>query len=582
MILDIALALTALGATLFAGMPLVFRLCERGMWLSKMVLSFVVGFVLLSLIGVLATLLDLASFIFIFQTGMILAGVALSVYYRDRILGQGGPDDGVPQDRDDHLDRDDRLVLAMAALYLLIGLFYFDRIIMWMGGDAVAHASIIRMLLEGEPVPISVYPFGSYWEYYPKAFHLYSFYWAKAFPILNVIQTIPVLLSTMTPLLLYSIVREMGKRNEAVYAFVLACFVFSAHYSYLIWAGYPTLAAEMLLVAGILAVLVDLRLLALILPGILFTHTREMVLAVGTLFSWGAATRLKRFLPIILAGGAAITAALFLVSAEVHPPEFLLSVATSQKLASEYAARWYPAFLSLFGAVIALKRRDQLDRLALAWAVVTIAIVLLADTGPLDFVGTADRLMLVLYLPLGLLAAVGLSEMDGGSDRGVSASFALVLLLVGVAGMGAVFYSYAGSWELPQEDYDAIMWLSGQNLSDAAIINLDETGAWIYPMTGISVKVPRGCSSPTDVHYYHIAQSISSDPNDEKVLDEIRQMLHGEVIVYVSSVSISRPGHVPPFVEFGRIYPKANLCFSQEKYELIYDRGAKIFRMKKS
>ncbi len=577
MILDIALALTALGATLFAGMPLVFRLCERGMWLSKMVLSFVVGFVLLSLIGVLATLLDLASFIFIFQTGMILAGVALSVYYRDRILGQGGPDDGVPQDRDDHLDRDDRLVLAMAALYLLIGLFYFDRIIMWMGGDAVAHASIIRMLLEGEPVPISVYPFGSYWEYYPKAFHLYSFYWAKAFPILNVIQTIPVLLSTMTPLLLYSIVREMGKRNEAVYAFVLACFVFSAHYSYLIWAGYPTLAAEMLLVAGLLAVLVDLRLLALILPGILFTHTREMVLAAGALLAWAAAARLSRYLRYILVGGAALTAVAFLVSPATHPPEFLLSVAASQKLASEYAARWYPAFLSLFGAAIAIQRRDQLDRLALAWAVVTIVIVLLADTGPLAFVGTADRLMLVLYLPLSLLTAVALSRMDG-DDKRVSASFVLVLLLVGTAGMGAVFNSYAESWGLPQEDYDAIMWLSEQDLSDPVVINLDETGAWVYPVLGIEVAINRGVPI---WRYYHISQGILKDPNGEQLIEQMRHLNREEVIVYVSSVSISRPKHVPPFAEYSRVHPDGDLHFSQERYDLIYDDGARIFRVKK-
>jgi hypothetical protein len=564
LILDVALALTALGATLVCGMPLVFRFCEKGMWLSKMVLSFVVGYVLLSLLGVVAILLGLDSFIFIFQTGMILAGVVLSVHYRGRILDRGG------------LDREDRLVLGMAALYLLIGLFYFDRIIMWMGGDAVAHASIIRMLLEGEKVPISVYPFGSYWEYYPKAFHLYSFYWARAFPILNVIQTIPVLLSAMTPVLLYSLAREMGKRNEAVYAFVLACFVFSAHYSYLIWAGYPTLAAEMLLVASLLAVLVDWRLLALLLPGVLFTHTREMVLAAGALLAWAAATRLGRFIPIILAGGVALTAALLLLSPIPHPPEFLLSVATSQKLASEYAARWYPAFLSLFGAIIALQRRDRMDRLALAWAAATIVIVFLADCGPLGFVGTADRLMLVFYLPLSLLAATALSRMDGGDGR-VSASFVLVLFVVGVAGMGAVFSSYAGSWGLPQEDYDAIMWLSGENLPDVAVINLDETGAWIYPIMGIKVSIPRVGPG----RYYHIAQGVLRDPNDEKVLDQMRHLSHEEVIIYVSSVSISRPGHVPPFAEYNSEYPKINLSFLQENYDLLYDRGAKIFRVKR-
>ena len=554
--MDVALALMALIITLVCGAPWIYRFCDRGSTLTKMVLSFVLGYVLLSLAGVLAVLLEVDPFIL--QTGMVLLGGALAVRYRDRFIGG--------------LDGDDQLVLGMAALYLLMGLFIFDRIVMWMGGDAVAHASIIRMLLEGEKVPVSVYPFGSYWEYYPKAFHLYSFYWAAAFPVLNVIQTIPVLLSTITPLLLYSVVREMGRRSEAVYAFVLACFVFSAHYSYLIWGGYPSLAAEMVLVASLLAVLVDKRLLALFLPSILFTHTRLMVLAAGALAAWGAATIRSRAIPYLLAGGVALAAALLLISPAVHQPEFLVSVATSQKLASEYAARWYPAFLSLFGAAIALQSRDRFDRLALAWAGAVVAIVILADAGPLAFVGTADRLILLLYLPLSLLAALALSRMEG-DDKRIRASFVLVLLLVGTAGMGAVFSSYAQSWGLPKEDYDAIVWLSEQNLSDPIVINLDETGAWIYPITAID-----GAGWMRSTSW--VAKGILKDPNDEKALEEMRRMRHEEVIVYVSSVSISRPGHISPFAVFTK-YPDGNLGFSQENYELIYDDGARIFRVKK-
>lgn len=557
LILDVALALMALIITLVCGAPWIYRFCDRGSTLTKMVLSFVLGYVLLSLAGVLAVLLEVDPFLL--QTGMVLLGGALAVRYRDRFIGG--------------LDGDDRLVLGMAALYLLMGLFIFDRIVMWMGGDAVAHASIIRMLLEGEKVPVSVYPFGSYWEYYPKAFHLYSFYWAAAFPVLNVIQTIPVLLSTITPLLLYSVVREMGRRREAVYAFVLACFVFSAHYSYLIWGGYPSLAAEMVLVASLLAVLVDKRLLALFLPSILFTHTRLMVLAAGALAAWGAATIRSRAIPYLLAAGIALAAALLLISPVVHQPEFLVSVATSQKLASEYAARWYPAFLSLFGAAIALQSRDRLDRLALAWAGAVVAIVLLADAGPLAFVGTADRLILLLYLPLSLLAALALSRMEG-DDKRVRASFVLVLLLLGTAGMGAVFSSYAQSWGLPKEDYDAIIWLSGQDLSDPIVINLDETGAWIYPITAIN-----GAGWMRSTPW--VAKEILKDPNDEKALEEMRRMRHEEVIVYVSSVSISRPGHISPFAEYFGVYPDGDLHFSPERYDLIYDEGARIFRVKK-
>ena len=173
-----------------------------------------------------------------------------------------------------------------------------------------------------------------------------------------------------------------------------------------------------------------------------------------------------------------------------HKPEFLISIFTNQNLAGEYAARWYPAFLSLFGAVIAFSRRDRMDILALSWAGAVALMVLLADTGPLRFVGSADRLLLGLYLPLSLLAASALSKMDGAGPK-VRAGFMLVLILCGALGMGAVFYSYAGSWAIPQEDYRAIMWLGEQNYSDALCINLDETGAWVYPLTGMQVANPR-------------------------------------------------------------------------------------------
>ncbi|HOO54550.1 MAG TPA: hypothetical protein PLM24_00200 [Methanothrix sp.] len=567
MMLNVALALTALGVTLVCGMPLVFRFSERGRWLAKMALSFVLGYVLLSLLGVMANLFEVDPFPL--QTGMVLAGAALSVHYKERICGG--------------LDRYDWLALGTGSLYLLFCLLFFDRIIMWMGGDAVAHASITRMLLEGEQMPVSVYPVGSYWEYYPKGFHLYSFYWAKAFPILNVVQTIPVLISATTPILLYTIVREMGRRDEALYTFILACFVFPAHYSYLIWAGYPTATAEMLFVASILALLVDRRLLPMLLLCMLFTHPRELVLVGGVLFAWAAATRLRRSLPyIILAGSLALIVAAFTMLLAVHPPDFLISIVTSQELASEYAARWYPAFLSLFGALVALQRRDQLDRLALAWTGAMVIIVLLADCGLLGFVGTADRLMLVLYLPLSLLAAVALSRMDG-SDKKISASFMLMLLLTGTLGMGAVFYSYAGSWGLPQEDYDAIMWLSGQNMSDAICINPDETGGWVYPIAGI--EVANQIMGPQ--MYYGFApynrrffMDLATDPSSTAVIDAMKRSEEMTVLIYVSNVSLSRPGYVPPFASHRSEYPVLNLNFSENYYRQIYDDGARIFEFK--
>ena len=146
-------------------------------------------------------------------------------------------------------EKESELVLVFDLIYLLGCLYFFDSIIMWMGGDALGHASIISYLLDGSSVPVSVYPFGAKWDYYPKAFHMYSFFWASLLPIgvVRLIQAVPVIVTTVTSLLVYSVVRESGKREIALYAFVIACFCFIQHSSYLIWAGYPAATAEMLL-----------------------------------------------------------------------------------------------------------------------------------------------------------------------------------------------------------------------------------------------------------------------------------------------------------------------------------------------
>jgi hypothetical protein len=51
----------------------------------------------------------------------------LSIRFRQKLRGE--------------LDGSDGLVLAMTLIYIIAGLAFFDHIKMWMGGDAVAHAS---------------------------------------------------------------------------------------------------------------------------------------------------------------------------------------------------------------------------------------------------------------------------------------------------------------------------------------------------------------------------------------------------------------------------------------------------------
>lgn len=548
-------------------MPFVLKAGRRT--LTRISLSFALGYVLLATAGMLGSQLNMNPIIL--QIFVAMAGVILCIrfYFLNRSELKGS----VFLD----FDRKDWIVLGSFSIYMFICILFFDRLVIWMAGDAVAHSEMIRMLIDGQTLPIKLPLLGNYWEYYPKGFHYYAYFWTKAFPLLDVVQTVPALINAFTPMLLYSILREIGQDSASSYAFLLSSFAFSTHYSYLIWGGYPSAAAEMLLVAAVLACILKMRIILIALfLGMLFSHPRILALGVGFLLFWWLAEDLRQRLSArhfyMLAG-----CFLFLVAAYVsmHRPEYLVSIFSDQDLASQFVARWYPGLLALFGAAIAAVRGGQLNRMALLWAGSWILAVLMADSGLLSILGTADRLMLSLYLPLSILAALALERMDGGDLR-IRASFLLVLIAVGAASMGPVLYSYASAWGLPQEDYDATIWLSGQNLSDAVCINVDEIGAWIYPLTGIPASNARIAATG---FAYGLPERIRIDPGNSTVVGELRSIGHENVLIYVSSVSLLRPGHTPPFAGHGP-FPLLNLSYPEEVYELLYDKGARIYRVR--
>jgi len=564
LISDLLLILGALAITTLCGLPLVWR--SRLRLVTVISLSFAAGFVIISSAGILGALFGIGP-------AAMQAVAALASASACAVSLARHEEMPILQAR---VDRGDSLVLCSGLIYLLICILFFDRIAMWMGGDAVAHSEMIRMLIDGQSLPVSLPQMGSYWEYYPKGFHYYAYPFAAMSSVLDSVQAIPALLTAITVVLLYSIVREIGSCGEGVYASLISCLLFPAHYSYLIWGGFPSAAAEMLLVASLLAALTRTYLLPLMLLGVLISHARVLALALGVLFCWMASERIGRRAAVALATLAAVLVLAFAAHGVMHPPAYLLSILSSRANASDFVARWYPALLSIFGAAISIARRGRLDRLALAWACAVLAIVFLADSGPLEFVGSADRLLLGVYLPLSILSATALYRMDGADGR-LRRAFVLMLLLLGSSSMAVVLYSYAGSWALPEDDYEAIAWLGEQNLTDAVCINIDETGAWVYPMTGIRVCRPRMAALGFS---YDLPARIARDPGEPALLDELRSIGQQNVLVYVSSVSIERPGLVPPFVEHVGAYPGVNLSYPAEEYELLYERGARIYRVR--
>jgi hypothetical protein len=123
------------------------------------------------------------------------------------------------------------------------------------------------------------------------------------------------------------------------------------------------------------------------------------------------------------------------------------------------------------------------------------------------------------------------------------------------------------------------MWLSGQNLSDAVCINLDETGAWVYPLTGIRVANPRMelGAPPFD---RDLIPKIIADPGNLDVTRAHGSFGQARYLIYISSVSLFRPGYVRPFAEYSQIYPVVNMSFPEASYELLYNRGARIYRVR--
>ena len=637
-------ALIILSLTVLCGAPFVYHLNKNNNIITKLSLSFVIGYTLLSLTGLLANIVGTNPF-FAQLLILFLSAVSFFVLARNRFSG-------IKFKRSDtqlktiwirgRLETEDKLVLVFGLIYLLGCLYFFDSIIMWMGGDAQGHASIIRYLLDGASVPVSVYPFGTNWECYPKAFHLYSYFWASLLPIgmVRLIQAVPVIVTTVTSLLVYSVVRESGKREIALYAFVIACFCFVQHSAFLIWAGYPAGAAEMLLVGIVLAILVDRRFLPLLIVGIAFTHTRFLVYCAAIVFVWmgvecifrlfrgewktnsGDKTNTKTkkhlaFYSVVTVAGIVISIIISFILIKtgilqcnaVHSPIFLTELATNRELTVEYIARWYPAVLSVVGMVVAAFKRDKLDRIVFAWFGGIIAVVILVDTGLLDLPISVDRAFTKLYVPLSILAAYPIYAVqryltvtnfansnknknkndsrskDKGRDKDrkqmrVVLVLAIMLLLIGGVSTGVVFKSYVDPWAIPEADYRAMVWMNEQRFDNAICINLDTVGRWIYPFTGIPVSNPRSVPRPDVTR----EGQVIGHPNDAATLDSLYNdsMRYEHVLLYVSNVTNTRPGHKPPFSRSHEYYPNVNVSnFNATFYDLIYGRdNAYVFEYK--
>jgi len=125
-----------------------------------------------------------------------------------------------------------------------------------------------------------------------------------------------------------------------------------------------------------------------------------------------------------------------------------------------------------------------------------------------------------------------------------------------------------------------MVWMNEQKFENAICINLDTVGRWIYPLTGIPVSNPRSVPRPDITR----EGQVIGNPNDPKTLEMLYNdsMRYEHVLLYVSNVTNTRPGHKPPFSRFNEHYPNVNVSnFNATFYDLVYARDdAYVFEYK--
>ena len=85
LILDILLTLSVLGTTTICAAPIVFSMAPEARWLTKMALSFVLGFTLITLAGIFSAFLGVNPMML--QGGVVLAGFGLFLHDWKKIAG---------------------------------------------------------------------------------------------------------------------------------------------------------------------------------------------------------------------------------------------------------------------------------------------------------------------------------------------------------------------------------------------------------------------------------------------------------------------------------------------------------------
>jgi hypothetical protein len=567
-------------ATTAVGFP-VLKEVKISRTSSKIFLSFSLGFGLISLTGIVANL----SNIHVFNSQLIAFALfaSLSVFRISKI----GSDFKV--DAIQGLKQNSIFILYVLTSSIAL-LVFFSKIVMWTAGDGIFHASMIRNIVEGISLPLNL-DYLDHFAFYPKLFHFYSAFFVKflGFETIQVMKIIPLLIVIIASIGIYALSKELGFDEPVPLLSFLVSLAIWEHIFPLIWMGYPQLTSEMFIIASVLLLFIETRdggMPRFSFIPILFlflSHQRHflfiipMFIWIFTRYSLNLSSRKSALFVIYTFVGMVVFFTYIDLSGRFIFPAYLGWFFRNPKFKWDILFIWNVSIFAYYSVLTsAFKKKER--GLELLWVILIswFILAILVDSRVIGIESVGDsRIYAKIFIPISIFAGLSFSRLIESVKRKKVITYLLYFNIFLVFGLllnnAFVNTSTRIDWALSSADYDALIFLNEKN---GIVVNVDNTGAWAYPISGLNVTNPR-------VGLQLIERSeLIQNPNSEvslEMIDELKKK-NQEVFIFVSSVSVNRPG----YWIFMERYPVVDVKnFEYPNYELVYEKeNAFVFRFR--
>jgi hypothetical protein len=544
---------------------------------SKIFLGFAIGFGIIALGGMIGNVIEIDFFILPVVSTLLIILLFVNNYIKK---ASNNLHETLGNIKENHA------IYIFGVLATLVLVYLFSQIVMWTAGDGTFHSSVIRLIVEGEKTPVKLFPPGGNYENYPKGFHFYSAFFVKLFRF-NVVQTmktIPILITVITSLGIFSLTRELNFPEPLPALAFMVSFAFWKHFYPLVWMGYAQLTADFFLVALILIVFLELKMESLKLSFFIFSilyliHPRHFLYSIPVLI-WLLVNRYHRasfrntFLTFLSSFGL-LFLILFVLGKIGTPqyPEYITKLITGVESLNGFLFLWNIGFLAIFGIYFSLRQKNQGDWLLLTIFFSWLLMALMIDSRIFRIDIPDKRSYSKLFIPVSFFASSFLYRLTIPLKEKIKVylvavnTFLIFFLLITSAFINAPILG----WVMAESDYNAMKSLQGKT---GIAINVDPTGRWIYPLTGVKVTNPRAMNPVLNDSEL---KQIINFPNSEetfKIMEGFKK-IYGPVYIFISQQTIRKSG----YLMFGLNYPEIDFeeFIASNRYKVVYNDSAMMF-----